>query len=155
MMKIEKISTLVKEAISENNSLFLIDLLFSQGNEIKVVVDGDNGVPLKECIRISRHIEGNLDREEEDYSLEVTTPDISEPIKNTRQYQKNINRILNVKYGEEVIEGKLTEVLENEISLEWKTREPKPIGKGKVTVNKKVTLPINKIKEAKVKIIFN
>ena len=154
-MKIEKISKLVKEAISENNTLFLIDLLISKDNEIKVVVDGDNGVPLKECIRISRHIEGNLDREEEDYSLEVTTPDISEPIKNTRQYHKNINRILNVKYGEEIIEGKLTEVLENEISLEWKAREPKPIGKGKVTVNKKVTLPINKIKEAKVKIIFN
>ncbi len=149
-----KVKTLVNEAIEENSALFLIDLIFSNDNGILVVVDGDQGVPLSECIRISRHVEHNLDREEEDFSLEVTTPNITDPMVNFRQYTKNINRTLKVRTETEKFEGKLIEVNENNITLHWKAREPKPIGKGKVTVEKQQTIPLSKIKQAKVKIIF-
>ena len=72
------------------------------------------------------------------------------------KYQKNIGRILNVKTVEgDKIEGTLVRADLNEVSLEWKAREPKPIGKGKVTVNKSAVIDYNSIKEAKVKIIFN
>ena len=77
--------------------MYLVDLSISENNKIQVIVDGDNGVPLSECIRISRSVDNNLDREEEDFSLEVTTPDIAHPLKVKRQYIKNINRILKVK----------------------------------------------------------
>ena len=70
---------LVDEAVGENDSLFLIDLSFLPSNKIKVIVDGDDGISLKECVRISRHVEHNLDREEEDFALEVTSPDITQP----------------------------------------------------------------------------
>jgi len=150
----KKIKDLVDEALALNESLFLIDLTISENNKIQVTVDGDNGVPLSECIRISRNVEHNLDREEEDFSLEVTTPDISHPLKEKRQYVKNINRILKVKTAEEELEGTLVEADDEKIVLNWKAREPKPIGKGKVTVKKSATLFYTEIKEAKVKIVF-
>ncbi|CAM1358966.1 MULTISPECIES: ribosome assembly cofactor RimP [Tenacibaculum] len=153
-MNQERVKELLQEALQENESLYLIDLQFLADNKIKVIVDGDSGVPLSECIRISRNIEHNLDREEEDFSLEVTTPDIAQPLTVKRQYKKNINRILKVKTATEEFEGTLTEVTEDNITLQWKTREPKPIGKGKHTVEKTKTLAYQDIKEAKVKIIF-
>lgn len=155
MIQKEKVINLVNEAIEENPELFLIDLKFLPENKISVEVDGDNGVTLKECIRISRGIENNLDREIEDFSLEVASPDIANPLKVYRQYKKNINRVLTLKLKDNTtVEGVLKNLTENEVELEWKTREPKPIGKGKVTVIKNSTIPFSNILEAKVKIIF-
>lgn len=149
------VQELVNGAISENKELFLIELNFLPGNKIYVEVDGDKGVSLKECIRISRAVEHNLDREEEDFSLEVTSPDVANPLKVKRQYVKNINRKLMVKLtNNTTIEGDLIKVGDNEIELEWKVREPKPIGKGKITVIKNAVIAFNDIIEAKVKIIF-
>ena len=153
-MNESRVRELVDEALLENESLFLIDLSISSDNKIKVTVDGDHGVPLSECVRISRNVEHNLDRESEDFSLEVTTPDISRPLSEMRQYKKNIDRILKVKTQEEEFEGTLIEADDNNIVLKWKTREPKPIGKGKVTVEKTATIAYTNIKEAKVKIVF-
>ncbi len=148
------VKDLVQEALEENKSLFLIDLSFLPNNKIFVEVDGDAGVSLQEIIRISRNVEHNLDREEEDFSLEVTSPDISQPLKVKRQYLKNINRILSVTTSEDSFEGTLTGVEEDSITLRWKAREPKPIGKGKVTVEKTATILYKEIKQAKVKIVF-
>jgi ribosome maturation factor RimP len=149
-----KVTDLVNEALALNESLYLIDLSISENNKIKVTIDGDKGVPLSECIRVSRNVEHNFDREEEDFSLEVSTPDISNPLKVKRQYIKNLNRILKVKTSEQDMEGVLVEADEDKIVLNWKAREPKPIGKGKVTVQKTATIPYKDIKEAKVKIVF-
>ena len=154
MKQENKVKDLVEEALALNESLFLIDLSISENNKIQVTVDGDNDVPLSECIRISRNVEHNLDREIEDFSLEVTTPDISHPLKEKRQYKKNLNRILKVKTQEEEFEGTLVETDNYKIVLKWKAREPKPIGKGKVTVEKTATIEYINIKEAKVKIVF-
>ena len=151
-MERKTIVILVDEAILENQQLFLIDLIISSDNKITVIVDGDIGVPLKECIRISRHIEHNLDRDIADFSLEVTSPGITEPLVNKRQYKKNLGRTIKITTELEKFEGKLTKVDENELVIEWKTRESKPIGKGKVTVSKKATLPFNNIKQAEVKL---
>ncbi|QNM85486.1 ribosome assembly cofactor RimP [Polaribacter pectinis] len=150
----KKVKDLIDEALAENESLYLVDLVISENNKIQVTVDGDNGVPLSECIRISRSVDSNFDREEEDFSLEVSTPDISHPLKLKRQYIKNINRILKVKTATEELEGTLVEADEDKIVLRWKAREPKPVGKGKVTVEKTVTVEYKDIKEAKVKIVF-
>lgn len=149
-----KVKDLLEEAIAENPALFLISLEFLPSNKIEIVIDGDTGVSLKECIRINKSIDSHFDKEEEDFGLEVTSPDIAEPLKVKRQYVKNINRILKVKTNDAVLEGTLNEVNDNNIVLSWKAREPKPIGKGKVTVEKTATIAYEEIKEAKVKIIF-
>lgn len=150
----ESVRILVEAALEENPSLFLIDLQLLPNSKILVEVDGDAGIALNECIRISRTVEGNLDREEEDFSLEVSSPDITKPLQVLRQYQKNIGRTLQVKTLETALEGTLVAVLEESIELEWKAREPKPIGKGKRTVEKKERIAFDAIVEAKVKLIF-
>lgn len=149
------VTQLVDEAIALNSDLFLVKLDMENLDKIHVEVDGDHGVPLEEIIRISRHIEHNLDREENDFGLEVTTPDVARPITLYRQYKKNMGRTLKVKVEGAEYEGVLTEVGENEIVLEWKAREPKPIGKGKHTVEKRQVIPLGDIIQAKVKIKFN
>ena len=84
----EKVTQLLEQALEKNKSLFLIDLRISESNQIMVVIDGDNGVTLKDCIAVSREIEHNLDREETDFSLEVTSAGVSEPLTLVRQYKK-------------------------------------------------------------------
>ena len=145
----------MEEALAVNNELFLIDFTVSTAGDIEVVVDGDKGVSLDECIRISRHIEHNLDREIDDFSLKVTSPDITKPLVNNRQYKKNIGRVLKVQTVNESFEGLLIDVENDKIVLEWKAREPKPIGKGKHTVVKQAEIAIDDITKAVVKIVYN
>ncbi len=145
----------MEEALAVNNELFLIDFTVSTAGDIEVVVDGDKGVSLDECIRISRHIEHNLDREIDDFSLKVTSPDITKPLVNNRQYKKNIGRVLKVQTINESFEGLLIDVENDKIVLEWKAREPKPIGKGKHTVVKQAEIAIDDITKAVVKIVYN
>lgn len=151
----EKVSGLLNDALEEKPSLFLIDFSISDANKITVTLDGDNGVNLQDCIDVSRAIEHNLDREEHDFSLEVASAGATSPLKNIRQYKKNIGRTLKVKTtaGEE-IQAPLTEANDEFIVLEWKAREPKQIGKGKETVQKKAEIAYGDIKEAVVVIIF-
>ena len=152
----DRIQELVVEALEKNTSLFLIDLTISEDHKIKVIIDGDQGVTLNDCIEVSRAVEHQLDRDETDFSLEVTSAGATEPLKNTRQYLKNIGRKLKVKTNEgEVIEGVLTDAQAESIKLSWKTREKKPVGKGKITVQKEKILDHEEIKEAKVMITFN
>ena len=122
---------------------------------IKIVIDGDNGVLVEDCMFISRAIEHNLDREEQDFSLEVLSAGATSPLINKRQYKKNIGRTLSVKTTDnENVEGTLTEVDDERILLEWKAREPKPVGKGKVTVKKQAELSFDSISKAQVVIKF-
>ncbi|WP_029035807.1 ribosome assembly cofactor RimP [Salinimicrobium terrae] len=151
----EKVENLLQEAFEENNSLFLIELNVNDSNHITVVIDGDKGVSVNDCIAVSRKIEHNLDREEEDFSLDVSSAGVSAPLEMPRQYQKNIGRTLAVTTVKgEKIEGELAAFENEKLTLKWKTREPKPVGKGKVTVSKEAVLPLEDVKEAKVIITF-
>jgi ribosome maturation factor RimP len=150
----EKVETLVNQVLAEKSAVFLIDLKISDSQKITVTLDGDNGVSLQDCIDMSRAIENDLDREEHDYSLEVASAGVSTPLKLVRQYKKNIGRVLKVKTVTETIEAKLENVNDDFITLTWSAREPKKIGKGKETVEKKAEIPYSDIKEAIVTIIF-
>ncbi|MFD2914984.1 ribosome assembly cofactor RimP [Psychroserpens luteus] len=151
----DTVKNLLDEALEEREDLFLISFDVLPDNSIKIIIDGDNGVLVEDCIFISRAIEHNLDREEEDFSLEVLSAGATEPLVNMRQYMKNIGRTLSVKTKEnETIEGALTQANEETILLEWKTREPKPVGKGKVTVNKQAEIAYDAISKAQVVIKF-
>lgn len=150
----DKVTELLNKALEENESLFLIDFTVDTGNKIRVILDGDEGVNLSDCMAVSRAIEHNLDREEEDFSLEVTSAGATSPLELPRQYKKNIGRKLEVKTLENTFEGNLTAATDESITLEWKAREPKPIGKGKHTVQKKEEIVFSDIKEAKVVLKF-
>lgn len=150
----EKVAQLLEQELSNSPSLFLIDFKVAPDNGVKIVIDGDEGVRLKDCVELSRAIERELDREEHDFSLEVTSAGATAPIVNPRQYRKNIGRKLSVRTAEEQFEGNLSEADDKRIVLEWKSREPKPIGKGKVTVLKSQEIRLTEIEEAKVKLNF-
>ena len=151
----EKVLNLLNEGLKEKSSIFLIDLTITEANKIIVTLDGDNGIQLQDCIDVSRSIEPNLDREEQDFSLEVASVGVGSPLKMVRQYKKNVGRVLIVKLqNNTTIEAKLDEATDEQIILSWEAREPKKVGKGKETVQKRQEIPYNEIKEAIVTIIF-
>lgn len=150
----EKVSSVVNEALVQKPSLFLIDLVITDAYKIIVTLDGDNGVILQDCIDISRAIEGGLDREEQDFSMEVASAGATSPLKMPRQFKKNIGRRLKVTTAAEKIEANITDANYEFIVLEWSAREPKQVGKGKETVQKRVEVKYEDIKEAIVIITF-
>jgi len=150
----EKVNTLLTEALSERPSIFLVDLTITDAFKVIVALDGDQGVVLQDCIDVSRFIENNLDREEQDFSLEVASVGVGSPLKFVRQYIKNIGRTLIVKTGDEKIEAELIDANEDFIILSWEAREPKKIGKGKETVQKEQKISYADIKEAIVTVTF-
>ena len=149
------VKNLLDAALIERPDLFLIDFSIGADNHINIVIDGDHGVLVEDCMFISRAIEHNIDRDEHDFSLEVLSSGASTPLLLPRQYNKHIGRNLEVKTLDgENLEGELIEVNDEGVVLEWKAREPKPVGKGKVTLTKSASVAFDKIKEAKVKIKF-
>ena len=151
----EQVEQQLNNSLLEKPSLFLIDISISDSYKIVVTLDGDNGVTLQDCIDVTRAIEGNLDREAQDYALEVASVGVGSPLKLVRQYIKNIGRTLIVKTNEATIEAALTAAYDTKIVLSWEAREPKKIGKGKETVLKNQEIPYNEIKQAVVTVNFN
>jgi ribosome maturation factor RimP len=105
----DKVEALVAAALAERTDLFLIDLTVGTDNKIILTIDGDNGVTLQDCIDMSRAVEHNLDREEEDFALEVASAGAASPLKQPRQFKKNIGRTLLVKTAEGEIEAPLVD----------------------------------------------
>ena len=148
------VEKLLKEGLEQKQNLFLIDLTITEDNSIKVVIDGDHGVTVEDCMFISRAIEHNLDREEQDFSLEVASAAYNSMERSFLRKKKNIGRTLELKTNDKVIEADLIEATDNNIKVQWKSREPKPVGKGKVTVQNEAEIAYKDIVEAKVMIKF-
>lgn len=155
MLSENTVKALIEKGLEERSDLFLIDLKMGADNKISVVIDGDNGVTVEDCMFMSRAIEHNLDREEDDFSLDVASAGATSALINKRQYKKNIGRTLEVKTKtDQKIEGMLTSVSDDDVTFEWQTKEAKPIGKGKIMVNKQAKIKYDDILEAKVIIKF-
>ena len=147
----DQVNELLQVALDSRPDLFLIECKISTDNHISILLDGDEGVNLQSCVEVSRQIEHNLDREQHDFSLEVASAGVGSPLKKTRQYVKNVGRKLRIeRNAAPTIEGTLVDANEEKVTLEWKQREPKPVGKGKVTITKQETLSYQEIVSAKV-----
>lgn len=85
---------LTEEKLKEDQ--FIVEVTVSQANQISVLLDSDKGVTIDDCIQLSRHIEGNLDREAEDFELQVSSAGLGQPFKVHRQYVKNREREVEV-----------------------------------------------------------
>lgn len=150
----EQVKQLLDQGLSEKPSVFLIDITITEAFKIIVLLDGDHGVQLQDCMDISRAIEHNLDREIQDFSLEIASVGVGSPLKMTRQYIKNIGRLLIVKIATGTIEATLIAATDHSITLSWEAREPKKLGKGKETVQKVLEIPYSDITEAIVTVTF-
>lgn len=150
-----QVENLLTKSLDENPDLFLINLTITIDNRIRVILDSDKSVSLKDCVKVSRDIEHNLDRDLTDFGIEVSSVAANEPLINTRQYFKNIGRKLSVNdLDGNKYEGILKSVNESEIGIEWKQRQPKKIGKGKETVTINKTLSYSRIAQSKVVLKF-
>ena len=151
----KRVDELLQEFLAEREDLFLINLKFSSGDDITVILDGDDGVTLQDCLDASRAIENNLDREEHDFALQVMSAGLSEPLSSERQFNKNLGREIEVLLNDSTeLEGELLKVEEDKITLILKYRKPKDIGKGKVDVVEEREILYTDIKKALVAIKF-
>ena len=117
-----KIKELVDIRI-EGTKLFVVDIKISASNKIDVLIDGFDGVSISDCVDVSRGVEHNLDRENEDFSLEVSSAGLDSPFLVPQQYEKNLGREVKV-YTQDgkKHEGKLTHVDGNKIEITYQEK---------------------------------
>jgi ribosome maturation factor RimP len=96
MITREKVEHLIEEKI-QGTDMFIVEVSVRPGNVIDVTLDSDVGITIEACTEVHRHLLHEMDRDVEDYSLEVSSPDLMKPLKVTRQYMKNVGRDLAVK----------------------------------------------------------
>ncbi len=153
MINKELIQSLIEEKLTDD--IFIVDIQVSPGNAISVLLDSDNGLSIDQCIAFSRQVEHNLDRDAEDFELEVSSPGLTHPFKVLRQYQKNIGREIEIATNDgDKHTGILKEAGENGIILEESRRERVEGKKKKVTVTETLQFSFDKIRTAKSVISF-
>ena len=154
MISRDIIKELVLSAINET-AIFVVDVKVDSANRITVEVDKPEGISIEECVRISRAIESGLDRETEDYELEVSSPGLTAPFKVIEQYRKNCGRQVNVEIRDgQKINGLLQHADDEGIVLEVKAKIREAGLKRPKTVMQTVALKFSDIKATKVVITF-
>jgi len=150
----ETVHQIVEDFIVDKN-YYLVDLKITPDNRISLEIDSFNGVSIEFCMELNKHIESQLDREKEDYELEVSSAGLTEPFKVLKQYEKNIGNEVEVltKVGFK-ISGILIEVLETEFVLEIEKIEKPEGSKRKIIVKERLTFPYEDIKTTKYIIRF-
>ena len=156
MINEQALAAFVQQEIA-NKGHFLVHFSVDGSNQIKVVLDTIEGIRLEQLTEVSRAVERNLYEQDEEmeFQLTVTSPGVGEPLTVPEQYQQNLNRLVKiVTHDGEEVEGRLINFEDQTITLEWKSKEPKPVGKGKITVTKQMDIELNKIAQARVQVEF-
>lgn len=154
MIDKEVVRRLVEEKLLSSDS-YLVDIEIKPGNLIVVEIDNDEAVSIDDCVAISRHVEAGLDREVEDYELEVGSAGITSPFKVHRQYVKNIGNEVELLLKSGIkLTGVLKSVDENGLVVTIE-KQVKPEGKKrKVTVQEDQPYTFEEIKQTKYVIRF-
>jgi ribosome maturation factor RimP len=158
--QIESIRRMTEEIISEEPVYFLVDLRIKPTNNVKVFLDGDSGITIEKCVQVNRKLYRKLEESaifpDGDFSLEVSSSGLDEPLKLLRQYKKNIGRLVEVQLQDGTQkEGQLKDVSNEGIVLEISTGKPT---NGKLPSKKKEissqSFLFNNIKSTKIQIVF-
>lgn len=154
MITKEHILNLAAEHL-KGTDVFVTGIKISSDNSIHLYIDGDKGVTIDNCVALSRAIESKLDREKEDFALDVSSHGATTPLAMPRQYPKHVGRNFEIKLLDgSKAEGTLVMCNPEQIVLEYTVRENKPIGKGKTNVTKQHVINYNQIKESKIKLKY-
>lgn len=158
MITKQLVTKLAEERIAERDEkLFIVDLSISTSNIIRLEIDKTEGnVTIEDCVSVSRNIEHNLDREEVDFELHVSSAGLDKPLRVYQQYVKNVGRGLDIKLkSKEKITGTLVEVNEKGVVLEREEKQQlDPNKKKKTLVTLRNEVPFSDINEAKIVITF-
>ena len=148
------IRALVAEKI-EDTEYYLLSVDILPGNVINVELESMGPVSILDCVDISRQIEHNLDREAEDFSLQVGSPGLDKPLRDYRQYIKNIGRELKIRLMDNTeIVGELLKADAEKIEVKESKKERVEGKKKKEIVEVNHILAYAEIKQAKIKITF-
>ena len=150
---IQAIENLVGQLLTETEDTFLVSVRIKPTNNIKVFLDADSGLSIDKCVKINRAmyrtIEENGWYPDGNFSLEVSSPGIEEPLKMIRQYKKNIGRNVEVILNDDThVEGKVVEPREHLIQLEYTE------GKNKKAIKLVKEIPFEQVKQTTVLIAF-
>ena len=150
----ETVNQIIEDFIVEKN-YYLVDLKITPDNRISIEIDSFNGVSIEFCMELNKHIESQLDREIEDYELEVSSAGLTEPFKVHKQYEKNLGNEVEVltKVGFK-INGILVEIRETDFVLEIEKAEKPEGSKRKIIVKEQLTFLYEDIKTTKYIIRF-
>jgi len=151
--QVSTIEKMVLDILADDPVHFLVEIRIKPTNNVKVFLDGDNGITIEKCISINRALYKKLEETAifpgDDFSLEVSSPGLDEPLKMFRQYKKNAGRLVEVLLKDGIkVDGKLLEVHENELVIE----ETKGKNKKKEVILHR--LPFDTIKSTKIQIVF-
>ena len=154
MITADSVKGYIEEELRRND-LFLIDLTVGNANRIRVIIDSLAGITVEECARLSRIIENKLDRDKEDFDLEVTSPGLHRPLVFPFQYIKTIGRQIEVlTLSDQKIKGTLIHADEEKIEVETETKMKIKDKKKKEIIVKRFPVNFNEIRSAKVVITF-
>lgn len=153
ILPIQRIEALIEGLIEETKEVFLVSVKIKPTNNIKVFLDADNGLSIEKCTKINRAMYRVIEEEgwypDGNFSLEVSSPGVDEPLKLLRQYKKNIGRKVEVTFTDDTItEGKLIGAAEEGVQVEITE------GKNKKAVTTVKTVAFVDIKQVKVLISF-
>jgi ribosome maturation factor RimP len=149
----DRVYALIEPLLQEDPSYFLVHIKVKPGHIIRVYIDGDQGLPIKQCTSFNRKLYKAIEEAawfpEGDFALEVSSPGVDEPLILNRQYVKNIGRNVEVILNDETVYvGNLKEVTDKDILIEWTA------GKGKKATQEQLLIPFENIKSTIVQIQF-
>ena len=134
----------------QGTDMYVVGCTCTPGNDIELLIDSDTSVAIDACVRLSRSIEEELDRDEEDFSLTVASAGIGSELKCLRQYRKLVGRSVEVLLTSGIkILAKLDEVSENDITLSYEEKQAVEGKKKKQLVTVTRTYPFAEIKSTK------
>lgn len=150
---IAEIESLIKDLLAAEPEDFLVSVKVKPTNNIKIFLDSDQGISIEKCVKYNRKLYAQIEEKavfpDGNFSLEISSPGIDEPLKLHRQYVKNKGRNILITFNDaSQKEGKLVEVTETDIIIEQTT------GKGKKAEAAQHIIPINNIKTAVVQVKF-
>jgi len=148
MIDRKKIVQLIEEKLTDDQ--FIVDVEVSPANQISVLIDSEKGINIDHCVAISRQIEGNLDREIEDFELQVSSAGLGQPFKVFRQYTKNIGREVEVIFKDgQKLEGTLRNATDDGFELETAQKENVEGRKKKELVTRSHQISFEEVKTVK------
>jgi ribosome maturation factor RimP len=150
---LQAIEALIAKLLSEMEDVFLVSVRVKPVNNIKVFLDADGGLNIDRCVKINRAMYRTIEEEgwypDGNFSLEVSSPGIDEPLKLLRQYTKNIGRTVEIIFTNEAKqEGKLVAVSDQAVTIEYTE------GKNKKAITVTKEIPVDSIKQTVVQIAF-
>ncbi len=150
-MSVEKrIRALIEEKLADRPDLFIVELKVVNNSKVVILLDGDEGIGIHDCAAVSRHVGFHLEEEnlfEKEYNLEVGSPGLDTPLTLNRQLQKNIGRLLEIKFADgKNTEGTLLSADDQQVTIMEEVKE-----KGKKAI-KKVERIINRDEIAEIKV---